>query len=123
MQFLGPKSNCKKPCSSASEMSRNVKVIPPPTGPELESFYKSIAQAKDKPAILKITQPFAESFVPQLSLPTIPQPITQLYNPATLEMGYHDLLKECERVFHTIEVKKCNTSIICFYCILCTCNI
>ena len=92
MHFLGPKSNCKKPCSSASDMSRNVKAIPPPTGPELESFYKAIAQSKDKPAILKITQPFAESFVPQLSLPTIPQPITHLYNPAILEMGYHDLL-------------------------------
>ena len=96
MQFLGPKSNCKKPCSSASEMSRNVKAISPPTGPDLESFYKAIAQAKDKPAILKITQPFTESFVPQLSLPTIPQPITHhtdIYNPATLEMGYHDLLR------------------------------
>ena len=88
-------------------MCRNVKAIPPPpyTGPELDSFYKVIAQAKDKPAILKITQPFAESFVLQSSLTTIPQPIAQLYNPAILEMGYHDLLKECKRVFHTIEVK------------------
>ena len=61
--------------------------------------------AKSKPAILKITQPYAESFIPQMSLSIFPQPITQLYNPKTLQMGYPDLLKESEQVFLKIEVK------------------
>ena len=33
-----------------------------------------------------------------------PLPITELYNPAALDMEYPDLLKECEKVFDTIKV-------------------
>ena len=40
-------------------MSQCVKDIPPSTDPELKRFYKAIAEAKDKPAKIKITQPLA----------------------------------------------------------------
>jgi len=80
------------------------KAIHPASTTELDTFYKAINEAKRKPAILKITHPFAETFIPLLSQSVFPLPITELYNPAALDMEYPDLLKECEKVFDTIKV-------------------
>ena len=69
---------------------------------EVDTFYEAINEAKTKLAILNITQPFAETFIPLLSQFVFPLPITELYNPAVLSMVYPDLLKECEKVFDCI---------------------
>ena len=71
---------------------------------ELDTFYEAINEAKRKPAILKITQPFAKTIIPLLSQFVFPLPITELYEPAALSMMYLDLLKECEKVFDCIKV-------------------
>ena len=86
----------------------NKKFVPTsvPTHSDLETFYAAFAECKNKALILKVTEPFHEAFIPQLSLPSFPQPITELYNPATLEMNYHDLVMECEKVFSTIKVNE-----------------
>ena len=93
--------------SSTSEVihsASTTKVIDSASPTELDTFYKAINEAKRKPAILKITQPFAEVFIPKLSQSVFPLTIMELYNPASLDMDYHDLLKECEKVFGAIKV-------------------
>ena len=75
-----------------------------PSTTELDAFYKAINEAKKKPVVLKITQPYAEAFIPKLSRSVFPMLITELYNPAALSMKYPDLLKECEKVFDSIKV-------------------
>ena len=80
------------------------KAVPSPSTTELDAFYKAISEAKKKPAILKITQPFAETFIPMLSQSVFPMPITELYNPAALDLEFPELLKECEKVFDSIKV-------------------
>ena len=84
------------------------KAIHPASTTELDTFYKAINEAKRKPAILKITQPFAETFIPMLSQSVFPLPITELYNHAALDMEYPDLLEECEKVFDCIKVSTHN---------------
>lgn len=64
----------------------------------------SVYKATDKPAILKITKPYFKEFIPKLSLSEFPMPITEVYNPATLTMNYHELLKESEKVFESLKV-------------------
>jgi len=75
------------------------KAIHPASTTELDTFYKAINEAKRKPAILKITHPFAETFIPLLSQSVFPLPITELYNPAALGYGVTR-----EKVFDTIKV-------------------
>lgn len=78
---------------------------------EQDTFYKALNEAKRKPAILKITEPFAKTFIPMLSQSVFPLPITELYNPTALDMEYPDLLKECEKVFDSIKVSTHNAII------------
>ena len=60
--------------------------------------------AKTKSAILKIVQPYAQSFVPTAALSTYPRSISDLYNPSTLQLNYRDLLAECEKVYDSYKV-------------------
>ena len=93
-----PQEGCRRGCGQGLTKS-----IHPASTTELDNFYKAINEAKRMPVILKITHPFANTFIPLHSQSVFPLPITELYNPATLAMEYPDLLKECE-VFNTIKV-------------------
>ena len=77
-------------------------VLPP--SEDINAFYSALSKATDKPAILKITKPYFKEFIPKLSLSEFPMPITEAYNPATLTMNYHELLKESEKVFESLKV-------------------
>jgi len=103
IKFVRPSNNSRKR-SADSDGGPTLKKISQPTETELETFYGSISEAKSKPAILRITPPFAEAFIPRLSLSIFPQPLTEYYNPATLDIGYPDLLRECEKTFESIKV-------------------
>ena len=105
IKFVGPNNNSRKR-SADSDCAPTLKKVPQPTETELETFYGSISEAKNKPAILRITPPFAESFIPRLSLSTFPQPLTEYYKPAALDLSYPDWLKECEETFESIKVYK-----------------
>ena len=86
---------CEK-SSDSHTTKRQLEDVAPPSNSDLNCFFESISKAKNKPAILKITPPYSKEFIPTLSLATYPKPIMELYNPAALELRYHDLLTECE---------------------------
>ena len=92
------------------ETSKSGKKIPQPTAAEINTFYGILNSANKKPAILKIIQPYAESFIPKLSKAQFPKPITELYDPEALKMDYIELLTECERVFDLISVSRTSVS-------------
>lgn len=77
--------------------------IPEPSESELKLFYEALHQAEKKPAVLKITQPYAAQFISTSILDHYPKPITDLYNPA-IEVDYLHLRQECERTFDLISV-------------------
>ena len=81
------------------------KQVLPPSEEDIDAFYSALSKATDKPAILKITKPYFKEFIPKLSLSEFPMPITEAYNPATLTMNYHELLKESEKVFESLKVR------------------
>ena len=92
-------------CSSEDLLSTAKKTkIEPPTEADLADFFSTLNKAKNKPAILKITDPYYKDFVPKLSRPEFPKPITELYDPIALTMSYTVLLKETEKVFDSIKV-------------------
>ena len=74
----------------------------PPSEEDWKTFFQKISKAEAKPAILKITMPYAEEFVPRLSKTQFPIPITELYNPKMLGSDYIELLSECEKAFQDL---------------------
>ena len=74
---------------------------------EMNTFFDKLNKAKAKPAILRITMPYAKEFVPKQSSDNFPIPFYELYNPDKLSCDYVQLLRECEKVFKELKVKIC----------------
>ncbi len=68
---------------------------------EIDAFTKVLNSAAKKPAILKITQPYAQAFIPKLSSSEFPKPLTDLYNAEALTMNYVELLSKCKEIFQS----------------------
>jgi hypothetical protein len=108
------------PANARKRLSQSINEIQQPPSPttdkpsmlEVNKFFEEISKAKNKPSILKITTPYSEQFVPTSSISTFPKPITELYNPNALSWEYIDIVKECERVFSTLQVRK---NPVCIY--------
>ena len=71
---------------------------------EQEKLFSTVNQATNKPAILRIVQPFAANFVPTVTLSTYPKLLTELYDQSALSLSYPELLKKCETVYHSYKV-------------------
>ena len=99
------RSNNATICSGSGSVKwTRVSSVKPTSERELEEFIKSVADTKVNPAILKITLPYAEKFIPRLSDANFPTPISELYNPDMLNVGYLELISECERLFTDMKV-------------------
>lgn len=92
--------------SSLSKRSKLSTVRKPLSEDETKIFYDKLSKAKAKPAVLKITMPYAEELVPKLSNTSFPTPISELYNSDMLSCDYIQLLSECEKVFEKLKVCK-----------------
>ena len=76
----------------------------PASEEEQKKLFETAYQAKRKSGIFKMVKPYADSFVPVMDREDYPKPLSELYNPALLTIGYLDLLKECEKTFSSIKV-------------------
>ena len=79
--------------------------IHPPDKEKLQTFFSKLDGAKVKPAILKITQPYAEKFVPKSSTCILPMLLSEFYNPEALHKDYLALLQICESTYPMIQVR------------------
>ena len=68
------------------------------TEEEKEAFYRELSLADTKPAILSLIPEYSHAYIPKISLPEFPLPLTALYNPNFLKLGYDELLHKCESV-------------------------
>ena len=76
----------------------------PTTDEEMDVFFKAVNNAKQKPGILKVVPPYCESYIPKLANNSFPKPVTELYNPEALHLGYIELISECEKVYANMKV-------------------
>lgn len=67
-------------------------------------FYETLNSSDVKPAILKITPPHSKQFIPLMTNESLPQPVSQLYEPSTLELDYLALLSRCEEIAKGLKV-------------------
>ena len=66
-----------------------------PTNIEMEQFLNLCGT---KPAILSLIPKYSDNYIPKVSLPTFPQPLTSLYKSNYMKLQYHDLLNVCENI-------------------------
>ena len=69
------------------------KSSPVPTDDEMKLFFRNLSCCGTKPAILSLIPDYANEYVPKISLPNFPQPLTSLQKPDYLKLNYYDLLK------------------------------
>ena len=70
----------------------------PPTEEEKHAFFRELSQAGTQPGILSLIPEYSHPYIPKTSLPEFPQPLTALYDPNFLKLGYDELLQKCESV-------------------------
>jgi hypothetical protein len=73
INFENPRKRQKQVHTGVSTSTSVPPKIAPPSTEELDTFYASINQANIKPAILRITPPYANDFVPKLSSGKFPK--------------------------------------------------
>ena len=66
-----------------------------PTAEELQQFYDSLSECKDKPVCLSLANPHNDAFV---SKTREVKPITDFFDQKNLQLSYIDLLKKCHSV-------------------------
>ena len=65
------KFTSKQPSSSTPPPRKSCQIVPP-TESELHEFYETLNCSTQKPAILKITQPYSKQFIPLLAEDSFP---------------------------------------------------
>ena len=57
-----------------------------------------LSENETKPAILSLIPGYSNHYVPNISSPQYPKPLSSLYDPSFLKLNYPELLKQCEAV-------------------------
>ena len=78
----------QKDVASSSSLNKQKRHIEPPSTSELDVFYKTLNHAQLKPAILKITPPYLDQYIPDSCNANFPDLISHVYNPNCLSMDY-----------------------------------
>ena len=63
-----------------------------PTDSEMEQFFANLSLCEIQPAILSLIPKYSDTYVPKLSLSTLPQPLTSLHKSDYMKLEYNDLL-------------------------------
>ena len=71
---------------------------PAPTEQEQQDFLRELAAVSPRSAILSITAPFSDAFVPKAAQQNFPSPLTDLLNEKCLAMARDELLQHCQIV-------------------------
>ena len=94
----------QKDVASSSSLHKQKRHIEPPSTSELDVFYETLNHAQLKPAILKITPPYLDQFIPDSCNASFPALISHMYNPNCLSMDYMSLVKHCEEARKAMKV-------------------
>lgn len=86
-----------KPTSTASQRVVAAKVADPSEA-ELSDLFAKLHGANTKSAVLTITKPFCNNFIPEPAQQKFPQPLTQLKDPKFSSMTDDEVLEACQSV-------------------------
>ena len=81
--------------SSTPKVLKLKPTVQKPSQDDLQLFFKSLNDCKDKPVCLRLVQPYSKSFVSKTR--GINQ-ISHLFDEKYLDLNYIELLKECNAV-------------------------
>ena len=73
-------------------------VIPSPMQHEAEAFFQKLDATGVKSAILTITSPYSDKFVPLSMQSAFPEPLTNLYDESHADLEYNKLLEVCSNI-------------------------
>ena len=105
IDFTTPKQKCKqvitKDCGESSSKSKKV-VVPKSTDSDLATFHNEISLGLGKPVVQSLMAEYNDSYIPETESGILPKLLTELHNPAAMELTYNDLLVKCEDVYDSV---------------------
>ena len=97
----------KTPTSLRSSPEDSKRSITETTQKEMNNFYKTISEAKTKPAILSVIPGYNKSYVPKETL-QLPKPLTFLFHEENAKMSFKELMVLCEATKISISAVDCH---------------
>ena len=74
------------------------------TSDELASLFQALSVIEPKVGVLSVVSEYSDVYVPKITLPSFPQPITSLHKSEYVELEYHDLLDVCQSTFDALTI-------------------
>ena len=84
------------PRTPASKVRDNK--VPEASDEDIDQLLKTLAEAGSKAAILSITEPYCDKFVPKAISQDFPAVLSDLKNDKCLEMNYFELVEHCKQM-------------------------
>jgi len=107
IDFAMPKQKRKQviteDCGEPSSKSKKF-VVPESTDSDLATFHTEISQELGKPVVQSLMAEYNDSYIQETESGILPKPLTELHNPAAMELTYNDLLVKCEDVYDSVTI-------------------
>jgi len=107
IDFTTPKQKRKQviteDCGEPSSKSKKF-IVPESTDSDLATFHAEISQGLGKPVVQSLMAEYNDSYIPETESGILPKPLTELHNPAAMELTYNDLLVKCEDVYDSVTI-------------------
>jgi len=78
--------------------------IPKPTEEGLRNHHLRLSRMKGKPILLSFVSELNESYAPKYISGALPHPLTSLYDKATLNLSFLDLLTKCDEIYNSVSL-------------------
>ena len=75
-----------------------------PTQIQVKKFFERLHTSNTRPAILSLTPPYNQDYIPKTDTCKLPEPLTQLYSDEHCSLDYQGLLAKSKEVFQNIQV-------------------
>ena len=71
---------------------------PSPSQDDMDEFFHKLHATGTKSAILSITSPYSDEFIPLSMHSAYPEPLTQLFEDSCTDLTYEELLQKCKDI-------------------------
>lgn len=85
-----------------AQPNKNMFTVSKPTEDDTIAFYKELSECKGKPATLSLIPTYNESYIPIYETGRVMKPLTELHDPAAMELEYPELLQICEDIYESV---------------------
>ena len=95
--------------ASSSSISSNLK----PQESAIAKFFRQLStKTSGKPVILSLVPEYADAYIPKTLTSNFPRPLSELFDPNTVNLTFDELLTKCEEVYDTFTITRDEVKVV-----------